>query len=73
MNDDLGKKALHLFCAVVILVGIGFIWHWIRKERFRSPEEHETVDGAYFTGGWTTLAQGIVMLIGGFVILFAFG
>ena len=74
MNDfDYGKKPVHLFCWVIILVGIGFIFHWIRKARFYPPEEHRGIHGTYYTGGWLTLVQGIVMFIGGFVMLFAFG
>ncbi len=75
MKDfDYGKKPLYLLCTVLVLVGIGFIWRWLRFERFRSPEEHEDLDGgSHYTGGWTTLAQGIAFMALGFVLLFMFG
>lgn len=74
MNDfDYGKKPIHLLGTVIILVGIGFIFHWIRKARFYPPEEHSSIYGTHYTGGWLTLVQGIVMFIGGFVILFTLG
>lgn len=73
MSNDYGKKPIHLLCAVIILVGIGLIFHWIRKERFYPPKEHHSIHGTRYTGGWTTLAQGIVMFVGGFVLLFALG
>lgn len=68
-----GKKPIHFVSTIIILVGIGYIFHWARKARFYPPEKHYGPRGVYWTGGWTTLAQGIALFIGGFVLLFAFG
>ncbi len=74
MKDfDYGKKPLYLLCTVLVLVGIGFIWRWLRVERFYPPEEHWDIDGPSYSGGWTTLAQGIAFMALGFVLLFMFG
>lgn len=74
MRDfDYGKKPVYLISSVLVLVGIGFIWHYVAKDRFHTPEEHYGNDGPYFTGGWVTLIWGIVFLVSGFVVLFAFG
>lgn len=70
---DYGKKPIHLVSTVIILVGIGLIFHWIKKDRFYPPEEQHGIHGTYYTGGRTTLVKGIAMFIGGFVMLFAFG
>lgn len=74
MRDfDYGKKPVYLVSSILVLVGIGFIWRYVAKERFYPPEEHYGVDGPYYTGGWTTLAKGIGLMVLGFVVLFAFG
>ena len=73
MNFDYGKAPVYILCSVLVLVGIGFIWRWLSVERFRTPEKHESFDGAHYSGGWITLVQGIVMVVLGFVVLFMFG
>lgn len=73
MDFDYGKKSVHPVCTVIILVGIGFIFHWAKKDRFYPPEKQYGPRGTYWTGGWTTLVKGIALFIGGFVMLFAFG
>lgn len=74
MNDlDYGKKPIHILCAALIITGICLIWHYLRKGRFYPPEEHWGLRGHYWSGGWITLVQGIVMAVLGFVILFMFG
>ena len=73
MNVDNEKAPLYILVAVLVIVGIGFIWRWITFERFRSPEEHGKHLGTYYSGGWITLVQGIVMAVIGFALLFMFG
>lgn len=74
MRDfDYGKKPVYLISSILVLVGIGFIWRYVAKERFYPPEEHWRFGRRYFTGGWVMLVQGIVMMVFGFVVLFAFG
>ena len=75
MDFDYGKAPVYILCSVLVIVGIGFIWRWLSFERFRDPEKHEDLrfNGTHYSGGWITLAQGIVMVIIGFVILFMFG
>ncbi|MGN0678681.1 MAG: hypothetical protein ACI4JS_03360 [Oscillospiraceae bacterium] len=74
MKDfDYGKKPIYLISSILILVGIGFIWRYVAKDRFYPPEEHYGFRGTYYTGGWVTVVWGIVITVFGFVVLFAFG